>query len=813
MANTPARDSLMIKNYLKIAFRTFHAHKAHSLINVAGMAIGIACCLLIVQYVYDELRYDTYHENADRIYRVVLEARVAGDEIHGPVTPAPMAKTLLDDYPSIASTARLFRPGADYLVEYENRHFNESRLFFADSSIFDIFSIPLVQGTPRSALVEPNSVVITESTALKYFGDEDPMNKVLVANNMDLQVTGVAEDPPSYTHFHYDFLASFNSRSESQNTGWFPLNYYTYLTLYTGYDSKDIEIQFPDMVRTYMGPEIAQFMGKTYDEVLADGDYFKFYLQPARDIHLHSNLMGEIETNGDIAYVYLFSIIAFLILVIACVNFMNLSTARSAGRAKEVGMRKVLGSLRRHLIQQFMIESILLSVVAMAIGLLLAVVLIPHFNDLAGKQLDIRFLQRPTIWLTLLGFAIGIGLLAGSYPAFFLSSFRPIVVLKGKLSAGIKSTGLRNGLVVFQFTTSIALIVGTIVVFQQLKYVQSTRLGFDKEHVVLINRAYALGSQRESFKDAVLQHSSVVRAAVAGRAPGGTFGANVYKKPGDTQTYAWRFLTADADFAETLNLEMAAGRDFDSSFSTDSSAVLVNESAARILGWVDVDGQELERPSSGSPNHSVIGIVKDFHFESLHHEIAPLVIHFHADYFSRARYMYVRLRPENISETIAFLKTNWITYAPDAPFEYSFLDQDFDNLYQAEQRTGTTFGAFSMLGILIACLGLFGLATFTAEQRTKEIGVRKVLGASVSSIVLLLIKDFARLVGIAFVLAVPLSYLVMSKWLEGFAYRISISWQILVIAGLIAFFIALLTVSYQTIRAAVRNPARSLQYE
>ena len=805
----------MFKNYLKIAFRTFRTHKAHSLINVTGMAIGIACCLLIVLYVYDELRYDQYHENADRLYRVVLDTRVAGENIHGPVTPAPMAKTLLDDFPSITHAARLYKPGADYKVEYEDRLFNESRLFFADSSIFDVFTIPLVLGDPGSALVEPNTVVITESTALKYFGEKNPLDEILVANNMDFRVTGVAEDPPSYTHFHFDFIASFHTLSESQRPDWFPLNYLTYIVLQEGSTAGDVEAVFPEMVRTYMGPEIELLMGKTYEEAVADGDYFKFYLQSAPDVHLYSNLTGEIETNGDIAYIYLFSIIALLILVIACVNFMNLSTARSAGRAKEVGMRKVLGSLRKQLIQQFLMESVLQSVIALAIGIVLLVVLLPFFNNLAGKQLDLQFLLQPAVCLTLLGFAVGIGLAAGSYPALFLSSFRPVVVLKGRLSAGIKSKGLRNGLVVFQFATSIALIVGTIVVFKQLQFVQNTRLGFDKEQVVVINRAEALGSQRESFKDAILQHSGVIQAAASGRRLGSGFGANIYKKPADTQTYAWRYIAVDADFAETLLLEMVDGRDFDPGYSTDSSAVLVNEAAAGMLGWDDVIDRNLERPSSSSEtiNHPVLGIVRNFHFESLHHEITPLVIHFQSDNFSRARYMYVRVRPDQMPETIAYLKTNWNTFTPNAPFDYSFLDQDYNNLYQAERRTGTTFGVFSVLGILIACLGLFGLATFTTEQRTKEIGVRKTLGASVSSIVVLLTRDFALLVGIAFILAVPLSYIVMSKWLEGFAYRIDISLSLFLLAGIIAFLIAFLTISYQTIKAAVRNPIRSLRYE
>ena len=560
-----------------------------------------------------------------------------------------------------------------------------------------------------------------------------------------------------------------------------------------------------------MGADLEEVSGVSYEEFLKRGDHLTFRLQPVIDIHLHSHFETEIEPNGDITYVYLFSVVAFLLLLIACVNFMNLATARSANRAREVGLRKVLGSHRRQLVQQFLGESVLLTMVALVLALALVVVSLPFFNGLTGKSLDLAFLRTGWFWLGVMVFGVVVGLMAGSYPAFFLASFRPVVVLKDEIGRGAKRAGLRNGLVVFQFAVSIILIVGTLVVQHQLVYVQTARLGFDKEHVVVIQRVEDLpDAGREAFKQAVLQYADVTQASAALMMPGGESGSNMYRKLGGERSYGWRFFAVDADYVETLGLELVAGRDFAPEFTADSAAVLLNEAAVKALGWDDPVGETLEEPNGGQ--YTVIGVVKDFHYESLHSEIAPVVFH-PLGVTGGARVLAARIRPHDIPATLAHLKAQWDAFSPGDPFTYSFLDQDFGRLYRTEQQTGVTFSVFSMLAILVACLGLFGLAAFVAEQRTKEIGVRKVLGASVGGVVMLLSRDFLKLVGIAFVVAAPLAYFAMNRWLEAFAYRIEISWGIFLMAGSLSLAIALLTVSYQAVRAALADPVKALRYE
>ena len=803
-------DVSMFKNYLKVALRTLRRHKGYTAINVAGLAVGLAGCILILLFVQDEWRYDRYHEKADRIYRAVLDTRFGGgDPINLPVAAAPLAQTMVEVFPEVEAAARLEKR-VNIVVQYGEARFREDRFFYADSSIFEVLTLPLVQGDAKTALVEPNTVVLTETMAAKYFGDTPPLGKTLAVNETDFLVTGVLADAPRHTHFHYDFIASFVTRPYSEDTGWFPINYYTYLALRRPGDHEALEAKIPELVRTHMGADIEELVGVSYEEFLQRGDYLTYTLQPVTDIHLRSHFETELEPNGDITYVYLFSVTALLLLLIACINFMNLATARSANRAQEVGLRKVLGSHRRQLVQQFLGESILLSLLALVVALGLVILLMPLFGELAGKTLDSGFMRTGWFWLGVLVFGVVVGVMAGSYPAFFLASFRPVAVLKGGARSSAKRSGLRNTLVVFQFAVSIMLIVGTLVVQNQLEFLQTTRLGFDKEHVVVIDRVEVLGNQREAFKQAVLQHANVTHASATLLMPGGESGNNIYRKVGDERTYAWRFFAVDTDYVETLDLELVAGRDYAPEFTADSSAILLNEAAARTLGWDDPVGKVLETPS-GDP-YEIIGVLKDFHYESLHSEIAPVVFH-PLGLMGNARVLAVRIRPKEIAETLAALHAEWQAFAPDEPFDYSFLDQDFDRLYRTEERTGATFAVFSALAILLACLGLFGLAAFMAEQRTKEIGVRKVLGASVGGIVVLLSRDFVKLVALAFVLAAPVAFLAMNRWLDVFAYRIEISWPIFLMAGLTALGIALLTVSYQAIRAALADPVKALRYE
>ena len=806
----------MLKNYVKIALRNLLKSKGYTFINVAGLAVGLACCLLILLFVRDELSYDRHHEKADQIYRITLEALLGEQEINGPIAPAPMAQALVNDYPEVVQATRLFTFSGETFVRYEDKRFVEERFFFGDSTVFEVFTFPLLRGDPETALVEPNTVVLTESTARKYFGAEDPMGQTIrIDEENDYEVTGVMADVPENSHFHFDFLGSLGTLDRSRSPVWVSNNFRTYFILAEGQSAEALEAKFPAMVEKYAGPQVEEILGITIEQFFASGGRFEFHLQALTDIHLHSQLNYEIEPNGDITYVYAFSIIAFLILLIACINFMNLATARSAGRAKEVGVRKVLGSNRRQLTLQFLMESMLLSVIALGVALVLAVVLLPVFNTLSGKALQINY-GDGAVLAGLVGLAVLVGLLAGSYPAFFLASFRIVNVLKGKGQAGLKSSRLRSGLVVFQFVISIALMIGTAMVYRQVDYVQNKHLGFEKEHVIVLERFDALGPQQEAFKEQIRQHPNVVAVAGANTLPGRTFGDTSFFPEGSPpdQLRNIRLLFSDFDLFETLNLELVDGRFFSHDFSTDSTAIILNEAAVKEFGLTvsEAVGKRLVSPGFSDEEEQyipIIGVMKDFHFQSLHDAIRPLGMFIGRN----LSYLAVRIRPDDIPGTLAWLETEWQAFAPEQPFTYSFLDSDVDALYQEDQRQGSLFGTFALLAIVIACLGLFGLAAFTAEQRTKEIGVRKVLGASVPGIIVLLSKEFTKLVVVAFVVAAPVAYLVIDRWLQGFAFRVDISWWIFLMAGLAALVIAWLTVSYQSIRAALTNPVEALRYE
>ena len=806
----------MLKNYVKIALRNLLKSKGYTFINVAGLAVGLACCLLILLFVRDELSYDRHHEKADQIYRITLEALLGEQEINGPIAPAPMAQALVNDYPEVVQATRLFTFSGETFVRYEDKRFVEERFFFGDSTVFEVFTFPLLRGDPETALVEPNTVVLTESTARKYFGAEDPVGQTIrIDEENDYEVTGVMADVPENSHFHFDFLGSLGTLDRSRSPVWVSNNFRTYFILAEGQSAEALEAKFPAMVEKYAGPQVEEILGITIEQFFASGGRFEFHLQALTDIHLHSQLNYEIEPNGDITYVYAFSIIAFLMLLIACINFMNLATARSAGRAKEVGVRKVLGSNRRQLTLQFLMESMLLSVIALGVALVLAVVLLPVFNTLSGKALQINY-GDGAVLAGLVGLAVLVGLLAGSYPAFFLASFRIVNVLKGKGQAGLKSSRLRSGLVVFQFVISIALMIGTAMVYRQVDYVQNKHLGFEKEHVIVLERFDALGPQQEAFKEQIRQHSNVVAVAGANTLPGRTFGDTSFFPEGSPpdQLRNIRLLFSDFDLFETLNLELVDGRFFSHDFSTDSTAIILNEAAVKEFGLTvsEAVGKRLVSPGFSDEEEQyipIIGVMKDFHFQSLHDAIRPLGMFIGRN----LSYLAVRIRPDDIPGTLARLETEWQAFAPEQPFTYSFLDSDVDALYQEDQRQGSLFGTFALLAIVIACLGLFGLAAFTAEQRTKEIGVRKVLGASVPGIIVLLSKEFTKLVVVAFVVAAPVAYLVIDRWLQGFAFRVDISWWIFLTAGLAALVIAWLTVSYQSIRAALTNPVEALRYE
>ncbi len=807
----------MLQNYLKIAWRNLTRNKAFSAINIVGLALGLATCLLIGLFLLDELSYDRFNDKADRIVRVVFRAIMNGGEINEASVMPPVAQTLKTEYPDVDDATRIRVAGAPAIM-VGNKTFRDNQMAYVDPNFFQVFSFPLSQGDAKTALVQPNTAVISQELARTYFGRENPVGQLLTMKgpNTLVKITGVVDRMPVNAHFHFDMFLSMAGMAEAQSTSWMTSNFHTYLVLKKGYDPKQLEAKLPRTVRTYMGPQIQQAFGMSMAQFSQKGNRLSLRLQPLTDIHLHSNLTGELAANGDVQYVYIFGAIALFMLLIACINFMNLSTAGASKRAKEVGVRKVMGSTRQSLTNQFLIESLLLTMIALVLAVGIVYLALPFFNDLAGKTLTLTV--SDAVWLlpALLMLGLLVGVLAGSYPAFFLSSFKPIAVLKGsKFRVGQTSIGLRSGLVVVQFFISIILIVGTAIVYQQLTYIQHKKLGYAKEQVLVLSDTWQLGQKAAVFRDQILQNPRVVNASLSGYLPAGPSNTNNYlMHPGSNPTQLVKAIRYDVDYAyiPTLGMQLAAGRNFSKAYGTDSSGVILNETAARILGWSDkAIGQTIGHTENEGmqQTYTVIGVVKDFHFRSLHEAIAPLVMVLGHDNGA----LIIKAKTADMTGLLASLETDWKKLAVDAPFTYSFLDKRFNNTYLAEQKTGRILGIFAGLTIFIACLGLFGLATFTAEQRTKEIGVRKVLGASIASIVALLSRDFLRLILIAIVLASPVAWYAMNQWLQDFVYKITIEWWVFALAGLVAISIALLTVSFQSMKAALVNPVKSLRSE
>lgn len=807
----------MITNYLKTAVRNLFKHKGYTLINILGLAIGLAACLMILLYVRHELSYDGYHQNSDRIYRVSMAARWGGRDFDVAVVPAVTAKTMIADFPEVEDAVR-FRQRGDYIVQYRDQSFREDKIVFSDTSFFKFFSIPLLKGDADSVLTDPFSIALSRKTAQKYFRDEDPLGKTLkLDNRQDYNVTGVFEEIPDNTHFHFDILLSQESIEESRDPGWVSQNFQTYILLRPDADPAALEAKFPQMLEKYMWPQFAQVLGITVNDLKKSTDMWaKFYLQPLKSIHLHSDLLAELDPNSDIRYIYIFSAIALFILIIASINFMNLSTAKAAGRAKEVGLRKVLGSQRKQLILQYLIESTFLSLISMIFAVGIVLLALPAFNQLSGKSMEISsiFLQGMPVYLIML--AVLTGFFAGSYPAFFISAFQPIQVLRGKMKIGVKSGVMRSALVIFQFTASIILIIGTMIVFKQLRFIQNKNLGFNKEQVLILDNAYLLENQAKTFKDTMKTYPQFLNASVSGYlpVPSNRNNSAVFPegKRDDEHSTSFQNWVVDYDYLETMGMKLIEGRFFSPEYSTDNKAAVINQSVARQFNWPDPLGKRLGRIINQKGDielYTVIGVVEDFHFESLRENIGPLVMYLGE---SRGNISF-RLKTQDISSAIGLLERQWKQFLPNQPFEYSFLDERFEQMYQSEQRIGRIFTVFAGLAIFIGCLGLFGLAAFTAEQRTKEIGIRKVLGATSPRIIRLLLKEFVILVGIANLIAWPIAYLVMKRWLTDFAYRISPNILIFITAGTLTLMVALLTVSFQAVKAALADPIRSLRYE
>ncbi len=792
----------MIRNYLAIAFRHLYKRKFYTAINVIGLAIGLAAGLLITLYVLDELSYDRFHEWADRIYRVTTETNFNGNLSGIASTNYHVGEVIDDEIPEIETTLRV-RQLWERTVKIDDELYTPQTLA-VDSNFFQFFTFPLKEGNPATALDDPSSVVVTEALARELFGRSSyVMGKTLTMGEKVYRVTGVAENPPTNAHFHFEMLKQFKPRVGNRiNWGNVSGTVSTYFLLAENASVEEIPAKIKEVALKY-NPNMAEGIKIGKFDV-------KFTAQPLTDIHLHSNLEMELEGNSDVRYVYIFSIIALFVLVIAGVNYVNLSTARSADRAREVGVRKTLGALREPLIAQFLIESLLVSLTATLLGLGLAELFRRPFNQLANKELSLNLFETPTLGIAVLMVGLGVGLLAGLYPAFYLTRFKPVQVLRGSLMTGRKGRSFRNALVIFQFAISIALIVCTAVVYQQLQFMQNKKLGYDQENVVILNNA--VESSFESFINEVKAHPQVRSVTATSQSPHmitNAQGGLQVRGQAEDQMYQLNRFFVDPNFLETFKISLKEGRNFSEDLASDSVAMILNEAAVRQMGIDDPLNTQVKRNNEW---HQIIGVAEDFHFQSLRNEIAPMFILLGRDpgYYNN---LDIRISGKDIPGTLAFLEETWQKFSPNNPFHYSFLDQDYEALYRTEMRLGQVFGIFTGLAIFVACLGLLALVAFMAEQRTKEIGIRKVMGASVRSIVLLLSRGYTKLIIIALVVAIPTSYLVMRQWLADFAYRADLNIWIFIGAGFISLLIAWLSVSYQSIKAALANPVDALRDE
>ncbi|WP_024769631.1 ABC transporter permease [Aquimarina macrocephali] len=809
----------MFKNHLKIAQRSILKDKMFTFIKIGGFAVGIMACVLIALFIKDELSYDKHYVHEKQIYRVYTEVIHKGELIKWTHYPAPFAKALKEDFPEIQKSGRfltseLFGTGNKELrIEGESENIFENGFIFADQELLEILEIPLAQGSTKSALSQPGTIVISQAKADKYFPNGDAIGKTLILDNnteKPYKITGVMKDSPENTHFEYNFLMTMVGRGfyPYEKHNWGAQNYHTYILVNDNTNIQELEQKMFSIVEDYMIPTARE--SNRLDKVDFLKSY-KFKLQPVSDIHLKSIDISDGLKHGDIRFVWLFGAIAVFILLLACVNFINLSTAKSANRAKEVGLRKTVGAFRSNLITQFITESVLFSIVSFVLGVLLAWVLLPYFNTIASKALVVPWGQWWFLPILLLS-ALCIGILAGLYPAFYLSAFKPVSVLKGSLSTGSKSGKLRSGLVIFQFTTSIILIIGTLIIYQQVNYILNKKLGYDKEQVLIVQGTKSLGNKTQNFKDRLLKLSEVKQVSVSDYLPieGTKRNGNTFKEKGkenDGIAVPSQIWEVDHDYINTLDIRIKKGRDFSRELASDSTdAIVINEIMARDFGFENPLGKEI---TNGRQSWTVIGVVEDFHFETLKDDIQPLAM----TISNSPGMISVRLGTDNINQVLKSITSIWDESVPNQSFRYSFLNQDFSKMHEDVQRMGKIFISFALFAILVACLGLFALSAFMVEQRKKEISIRLVLGAPFKSIYKLLTLDFLKLIIISIAIAIPIGWYMMSRWLEDFAYRINIGWGIFLVAGTLAIAVAILTISYQSIGAAFIKPLKSLRTE
>lgn len=812
----------MVKSYVVVALRNLWRHRGYTLINVLGLTIGIASSILILLYVINELSYDRFHEKSDQIYRVWISGSMPATEMRHAVTSPPMAEALMNDYPEVENAVRLRKAGG-WMVRKGDRTFQETddEFLFADSTFFDVFSFELIKGDPETCLTNPRSIVLTEEYARKYFGDEDPMGQTLkIEQDTNLSViTGVMADFPQNSHFHCKMLGSLSTLGNSRSTNWLNHNFYTYIVLKEGTDPVEFESRLREMLMKYVGPMLQQFLGVDVEQFESSGNSYGYKVQNLTDIHLHSDLQYEHEPGGNPLYVYVFLVAAILILVIAGVNFMNLATARSTIRAREVGLRKVVGSKRSQLIGQFLTESVVLSLISLMVAIGLVYLLLPNYINLIQLNLEFNIFSKSWIIPLLITFAIFVGVAAGSYPAFVLASFRPAAVFSSEKKSASRKSTLRSMLIVLQFTVTIVILIGTIVVNRQLNFMQNKETGFEKDNLLLVKRSDVLERKIDAFKKEIMQHSNVISAANTTHIPSNQYSDNAHLLEGWDRSEIFTLATCRVsyDFDQALNLELVSGRFFSRDMPSDSVGVVVNEATVRALGLEDPLNTRFVEPGENGQEDDfmpIIGVVKDFHFESMHSEISPMAIH-----FMRGNYegvIAIRLGDGDRSETISFLQGKWDEFNSEYPFEYFWMDEQFDELFATERRTGQILTIFSILSIFLTCLGLLGLISYTTNQRTREIGIRKIMGASVQIVMRLLSREMLNLLGISALLSIP-AYFGVKAWLQKFAYHIhfqvGVYFLVLLAVVVTVLILAMLTVSYHSYRAATANPADSLKVD
>lgn len=793
----------MIANYLKTAFRQMFRHKAYFLINIVGLAVGIACCLFAFLYVFHELSYDRYHVDFDRVFRIAERIQKDSAELETARVTAPLIPAIRENFPEVEYAVRFQLATWDSLVERGEKKFNEKWVMIAENDLFNVFSMGFIKGNPKNALDRPRTVVITQHIAKKYFGHEDPLNKTLILWGNPVEVTGVIQDCPDNTHLRYDIIISLNGFEKVwnlDNWGW--TGFYAYVRLKPHVDSELFEQKIRHVADRYISEELREW-----------GESFTFFLQPITSIHLNSHLNMEVVPPGNPRDIYIFSIIGFLILLISCINFTNLTAARSTNRTKEVGIRKVVGAHQVQLVRQFLWESVLASVISMVISFIVVTAFLPHFSQLTGQDFSFRSLLKPSILLFLLGLSLFAGVVAGSYPAFLLSRFRPARILKGVAGSTTGGNAIRRFLVVAQFSMTIVLVIGTLVVYKQIRFMKNVDLGFDKEQKLIVPGD--LKERYESVKAEFLKNPSIIGASACWNVPGRLPNLIEAHLVGENEDKAqsMNFYYIDHDFIPEYGIEIVAGRSFQKKFQSDTyDSFILNETAVKAFGFSspeEILGKKMYEGGSGGVG-TIIGVAKDFFYTGLQTKVEPLVMQVRPDFFST---LSLEIRTDNLNETLSFIEKKWNELQLGRLFSYFFLDEDFNRHYRSEENLGHIYTTLTFLAIFISCLGLAGLSAFTAEQRTKEIGVRKVLGASAWSVLILLLNEFTKWVFVSNVIAWPLSYFIMQKWLQGFAYRTDIGLWVFVFSAALAFLISVITVSYQSLKAALANPVDSLRYE